>query len=85
MFFSIFLENNDLIEAPQIISWVGLILISRAIFSKLKINNNLAVLVLLCIGFSPKFYPYQQIILFFILGFPSLFFWIIFFKKNLNL
>ena len=40
MFFSIFLEDNTLIEAPQIISWVGLILISGAIFSQLKININ---------------------------------------------
>ncbi len=53
MFFSIFLEDNTLIEAPQIISWVGLILISGAIFSQLKINNNLAGLIMLCIGFSP--------------------------------
>jgi len=54
MFFSIFLEDNTLIEAPQIISWVGLILISGSIFSQLKINNKLAGLVMLCIGFSPR-------------------------------
>ena len=54
MFFSIFLEDNTLIEAPQIISWVGLILISGAIFSQLKINDKLAGLVMLCIGFSPR-------------------------------
>ncbi len=53
MFFSIFLEDNKLIEAPQIISWVGLILISGAIFSQLKINNKLARLIMICIGFSP--------------------------------
>ena len=54
MFFSIFLEDNILIEAPQIISWLGLILISGAIFSQLKVNDKLAGLVMLCIGFSPR-------------------------------
>ena len=53
MFFSTFLEDNTLIEAPQIISWVGLILISGAIFSQLRINIKLAGLIMLCIGFSP--------------------------------
>ena len=53
MFFSIFLKIT-LIEAPQIISWVGLILISGAIFSQLKINDKLAGLIMLCIGFSPR-------------------------------
>ena len=54
MFFSIFLEDNTLIEAPQIISWVGLILISGAIFSQLKINDKLAALIMIGIGFSPR-------------------------------
>jgi len=53
MFFSIFLEDNTFIEAPQIISWVGLILISGSIFSQLKINIKLSGLIMLCIGFSP--------------------------------
>ena len=54
MFFSIFLEDNSLIEAPQLLSWVGLILISKAIFFQLKIDNRLTLLILLCIGFSPR-------------------------------
>tara|TARA_Y100000768_G_scaffold383994_1_gene367183 strand:- start:5312 stop:7255 length:1944 start_codon:yes stop_codon:yes gene_type:complete len=54
MFFSIFLEDNSLIESPQIISWVGLIFISGSIFSLLKVNNKLAGLIMLTIGFSPR-------------------------------
>jgi len=54
MFFSSFLENNNLIESPQIISWVGLIFISGSIFSLLKVDNKLAVLIMLSIGFSPR-------------------------------
>lgn len=54
MFFSSFLENNSLIESPQIISWVGLIFISGSIFSLLKIDNKLAGLIMLSIGFSPR-------------------------------
>ena len=54
MFFSIFLEDNTLIETPQIISWLGLILISGATFSQLKINDKLAGMIMLCIGFSPR-------------------------------
>jgi len=54
MFFSIFLEDNNLIEIPQMISWVGLIFISGSIFSLLKINNILSSLIMLSIGFSPR-------------------------------
>ena len=63
MFFSIFLEDNTLIEAPQIISWVGLILISGAIFSQLKINDKLAGLLCFALVLVQEFYRYQQTIL----------------------
>ena len=54
MFFSIFLENNYLIEIPQLISWFALIFISYSIFSLLKIDKKLAKIVILSISFSPR-------------------------------
>ena len=54
MFFSTFLENNNLIEIPQLISWLGLIFISCSTFSLLKIDKKLAGIVILSISFSPR-------------------------------
>ncbi|MBA65567.1 MAG: hypothetical protein CMG55_07180 [Candidatus Marinimicrobia bacterium] len=53
MFFSTHLQNPDLIEIPQIISWAGLIILSYSIFSELKINRTLSFFGILCIAFSP--------------------------------
>ena len=54
MFFSTFLEDNKLIEIPQLISWLALIFISYSIFSLLKIDKKLAGIVILSISFSPR-------------------------------